>query len=101
MKRAVAAAKAGAAAPPNSVSKALSSAGPDTVGYVRYDLTALMRAVSEIMGPMPSGRTMAPPPAGDPAVITLIASTGANELRGRVSFDVGRMAKMIEGMKPK
>ena len=100
MKRALAAAKAGDAAPSNALSKALAAAGPDAVGYLRYDLTALMRNVSEIMPPM-GGKQLPPPPAGDPAVLTLIMNAGTNELRGRISCDVEKMVKLFEGMKPK
>src|SRR5262249_6756780 len=101
LKRSLAAAKAGDGAPPNALSKAISAAGPDAVGYFRYDVTALMRSMSDVM-PGPGGRTLPPPPAGgEPVVITGIRTGGRGELRGRLWVDVGKFAKRVESMKPK
>ena len=69
---------------------------------MRVDATAMARDMMKIMGAAgPKGMPPVQPPSGDPVIFTGILNTAPNELRTRLSLDVGKLAKMIEGMKPK
>jgi hypothetical protein len=99
LKRAIQAAKAGPAAPLGALSTALAAAGSDTVAYVRYDLSEVMRLAGDLMGAGPDKAKPKPaPPAGEPVVLTCVVNAGANDLRGRMSVDVGKLMKLVKGV---
>jgi hypothetical protein len=100
LERTLKAVKAGAAAPPTALSRAIDAGGADTVGVMRIDLGAIMNGVGELMAasgqPMP--KPSAPP---EPVVLTCTVNAGSDELRGRASIDVGKAVKLFGAMMPK
>lgn len=95
--RAIKAAKAGGSAPATPLSKALGAAGSDAVGYLRFDLGAMMAAMSRLMAPDPAK----PAPPIESAPMTFILNTGAKDVRLRMSVDVGKAMKVFQALMPK
>lgn len=98
LKRTLAATKAGPSSSPLAI--ALGAAGSDTVGYMRLDLAAVMRETLAIRDrsradPMPRPPM---PELSEPLNVTCILNAGPDEVRLRLSADVGRAMKLFEAM---
>ena len=71
------------------------AAGSDTVGYVRMDFCAIAREVAGMASKTAKGKRNAgkiPAIPADSAPVTVIVNRGTDEIRARVSFDVGKVA---------
>jgi hypothetical protein len=98
--RAVAAVKAGDAAPGAALAKAIAAYGADTVGFMRMDVRALMRTAFAMMKKAaPENMPPMDVPAGDPVVITGVANAGSDQLRFRLVVDFGKFAALIKDMR--
>jgi hypothetical protein len=95
--RAIKAGKAGATAPVTPLAASLVGAGPDTVGYFRMDLGAMMHETAALAARASGTKTRRTPAESVP--LTVILSIGDHQVRARASVDVGKATKAAQQMK--